>query len=64
MAVTAKLPAAYLHHGVRSIYRLLELAGSPGGWHVFEIGERLYSKRDYLMAQKMSDACKNQRRKQ
>ena len=51
MAATAKLPAAYLN-GVRSIYRLLKLAGSPGGWHSFEIGERLYSKRDYLLAQK------------
>ena len=64
MAATAKLPAAYLHYGVRSIYRLLELAGSPGGWDAFEIGEKVYSKRDYLTAKKMSDACKNKRRKQ
>ena len=48
MAATARLPVAYLLNCVRSIYRLLELAASPGGWHGFEIGERLYSKRDYF----------------
>ena len=64
MSAAAKLAASYFNHGASSYYRLMKLAGCPGGAHTLAICHSLNDKREYFAARKNDGTVKAAKSKQ
>ena len=64
MSTAAKLAASYFNYGASLYYRLMELAGCPGGANTLGICNSLDDEQEYFAARKNDEAVKAERSKE